>query len=70
MESNLLTDMADAKETYQLQLVSSYSNSPRTSYGSEDYETNIESLEDYAVGESDEATDDDADPFEDIDHSD
>ena len=36
--------------------------------GSEDNEINIESLKDYVVGESDEeATDDDADPFEDVD---
>lgn len=39
--------------------------------GSEDDEINIESLEDYAVGESDEeATDDDTDPFEGVEDSD
>ena len=39
--------------------------------GSEDNEINTESLEDYAVGESDEeATDDDADPFEGVEDSD
>ena len=36
--------------------------------GSEDSEINITGLEDYQVGESeDEATDDDTDPFEDMD---
>ena len=38
--------------------------------GSEDTEINIESLEDYEVGESEEeATDDDADPFEGVEDS-
>lgn len=39
--------------------------------GSEDDRINIESLQDYTVGESDEeATEDDADPFEDVEDSD
>ena len=39
--------------------------------GSEDDQINIESLDDYTVGESeDEATDDESDPFEDIDEDD